>query len=338
MSLDVLPRRNLGLAENWGRSLEGRVGKLVDRFGVEIQSLRGLGRYSAASSEQLARNAQRIEKALLEMPYYFTEGASNPSPAVGTGWSSIASLDVAVPEGKTGVEILAMANATLPYPSGGGSTTKFSWPFPLSLVTSEYGPRDGGFHEGIDFAGGAASGGNPIPAAGDGVVADSVIGHPGWGNYVRLEHNVDGTLMSTLYAHMDPGPVVSAGATVVRGQTLGYVGNTGASFGNHLHFETWTGTSFGTHADPRWFMTMYGEEDAPPSAPPKLRLVIAGVTSIEFSGLISETIPITLTYVPVFGRSFATDDPFVNVSLEAISGAAVTGTAATLAVTGSFHV
>lgn len=337
---DALPRRNLGLSEPWGRSLEGRVASVAEKLGIEVQGLHGLGRYSASSAGEFGRNARKVEAALLALPYYFSEGGSSATPSVTTAWSTIVSLTLAVPEDKPILDVLVTANSTLDYPAGGSTTvTQFSWPFSLDLVTSEYGPRDTGFHEGIDFAGGAASSGNPIPAAGDGVVAESVTGHPGWGNYVRLEHDVDGTMMSTLYAHMIATPSVDVSDTVTRGQTLGYVGDTGNSFGAHLHFETWTGTEFGSHADPRWFMDMYGEDGTttPPPSAPLLRLTVDGVSSLEFAGLISTTLPLTLTFVPVFGRSFAPAGTTVTITLDAISGGAVTGSAATLAVTGSFH-
>ncbi|MGI6878842.1 M23 family metallopeptidase [Microbacterium sp. gxy059] len=138
----------------------------------------------------------------------------------------------------------------------------FQWPFSLSLVTSEYGPRTYpyvGFHEGIDFAGGAASAGGSIPAAADGTVAESVTGHPGWGNYVRLNHiTPSGKLCATLYAHMIEAPAVSSGQSVQKGQIIGRVGNTGNSFGAHLHFETWSEREYGSHMNPRDFMALYG--------------------------------------------------------------------------------
>lgn len=119
----------------------------------------------------------------------------------------------------------------------GGPMGALVWPFPASLVTSEFGPRDGGFHEGIDFGLGIANiEGTPIPAAGSGTVIESVTGHPGWGNYVKIRHSAS---LETLSAHMYAAPIVSVGNTVARGQTLGGIGNTGASDGNHLHFEVY---------------------------------------------------------------------------------------------------
>ncbi|WP_144834113.1 M23 family metallopeptidase [Microbacterium sp. BH-3-3-3] len=121
-------------------------------------------------------------------------------------------------------------------PSVGGPGSRLSWPFPPSMVTSEYGPRDSPgegastFHEGIDF--GAAEG-TPIPSAGSGVV-EFAGESGGFGNCVVINH---GGGLKTRYAHMQTLPAVTVGQTVTRGQALGPVGNTGVSFGAHLHFE-----------------------------------------------------------------------------------------------------
>lgn len=122
-------------------------------------------------------------------------------------------------------------------PAGvGGPMGQLAWPFPESTVSSEYGPREspgpGGstFHEGMDFTPGE---GTDIPAAGSGVV-ELAGTNGGFGNCVIINH---GNGIKTLYGHMQSTPSVSAGQMVARGQTLGQVGNTGVSFGAHLHFE-----------------------------------------------------------------------------------------------------
>ena len=56
-----------------------------------------------------------------------------------------------------------------------------------------------------------------------------------YGNYVVVSHS-DG--YQTLYAHMSKR-AVSEGKIVKQGETLGYVGSTGASTGSHLHYEVW---------------------------------------------------------------------------------------------------
>lgn len=153
-------------------------------------------------------------------------------------------------------------------PGGGGDPDpgedlgNFQWPFSLATVTSEYGPRTTpytGFHEGIDFGNPPATAGAPIIAAGDGTIAVNTFS-AGWGNYVRITHNVGGQQLSTLYAHMNASGLPPVGSSVSKGDVIGYVGNTGNSFGAHLHFETWMGTSYGTHINPRNFMAAYGPE------------------------------------------------------------------------------
>jgi murein DD-endopeptidase MepM/ murein hydrolase activator NlpD len=88
-------------------------------------------------------------------------------------------------------------------------------------------------HMGIDIAG---PGGAPIVAAFDGVVTTRVVnfGTTGYGNHVIITHASGYT---TLYAHMQQAPAVALDQTVTKGQTIGLVGNTGNSFGAHLHFE-----------------------------------------------------------------------------------------------------
>ena len=54
-----------------------------------------------------------------------------------------------------------------------------------------------------------------------------------YGNYVVVQHDNG---VATLYAHM-ASRAVKEGQVVTQGQTVGYVGSTGSSTGNHLHFE-----------------------------------------------------------------------------------------------------
>lgn len=132
------------------------------------------------------------------------------------------------------------------------SASGFLWPIASShRVTSPFGwrthPITGrqNLHGGIDIA---APNGTPIMAAKAGVVVISQYGSS-YGNYVVISHP-DGT--RTLYAHMSQRNV-SAGDTVRQGQTVGLVGSTGSSTGNHLHFETWTGSSSSSRVNPMQF-------------------------------------------------------------------------------------
>lgn len=116
------------------------------------------------------------------------------------------------------------------------------WPV-NDVVTSEYGPRWGRMHEGIDIGG---QHGAPIQAAESGRV-DYAGWIGGYGNTIVIDH---GGGMTTLYAHMD-GFAVPAGQTVSIGQVIGYVGNTGFSRGPHLHFEV---RIDGTPVNPRKYL------------------------------------------------------------------------------------
>ena len=111
-------------------------------------------------------------------------------------------------------------------------TGTFIWPVPDYRSISRWADlRPGpGHHRGVDIA---APSGTPIYAADSGTVVQTVPMHYSWGNYVKIDH---GNGYATLYAHMTRY-VVSVGDTVTQGQLIGYVGNTGNSYGSHCHFE-----------------------------------------------------------------------------------------------------
>ena len=86
-------------------------------------------------------------------------------------------------------------------------------------------------HEGVDLV---APSGTPVHAAADGVVAGAAP-HGRYGNWIRIEH---GAKLATVYGHLSAfAPGIEPGATVVRGELIGFVGSTGRSTGAHLHFE-----------------------------------------------------------------------------------------------------
>ncbi|MBQ8183606.1 MAG: peptidoglycan DD-metalloendopeptidase family protein [Clostridia bacterium] len=115
------------------------------------------------------------------------------------------------------------------------TTGVFCWPVVnLYTVTSPYGHRSLGYHRGIDISGANASG-SLVVAGAAGTVTEAGWSTGGYGNYVKIDH---GNGVETLYAHMlDNSLMVSVGDVVQKGQTIGRVGNTGYSFGAHLHFE-----------------------------------------------------------------------------------------------------
>ena len=122
---------------------------------------------------------------------------------------------------------------------GGGS---LSWPV-NGKVTSNFGPRWGRQHNGIDIS---ANTGTTVASAGSGTVISAGFSG-GSGQRVLVQHS--GGLV-TLYAHLS-SINVSTGQTVSTGTSIGAVGCTGSCTGPHLHFETRVG---GTAYDPRSYL------------------------------------------------------------------------------------
>jgi murein DD-endopeptidase MepM/ murein hydrolase activator NlpD len=117
--------------------------------------------------------------------------------------------------------------------------TPVQWPIdPTTKISSYFGLRSCAGctrdHQGVDFNPGY---GTPIAAIADGVVV--AIGNPSGqlGVHAIVEHEVDGQLVRSVYAHMAMGSLaVGVGDEVLRGEILGLVGSTGQSTGPHLHF------------------------------------------------------------------------------------------------------
>ena len=114
------------------------------------------------------------------------------------------------------------------------------WPLPgrykiSSLFGSRIDPINGrrDNHTGTDIP---APGGTPIYAAQDGIVTtvNRNKNASSYGYYCIISH---GNGYATLYAHQCQVPPVTEGQTVSKGQVIGYVGTTGRSTGNHLHYE-----------------------------------------------------------------------------------------------------
>ena len=123
----------------------------------------------------------------------------------------------------------------------GPAVSSGTWTKPANgRLTSPFGWRNLGsgneFHYGIDIAN---SIGTTIVAANDGVI--SYAGSLStYGNVVMITHFVNGSQWTTVYAHLN-SINVSVGQSVDKGQKIGGMGNTGRSFGSHLHFEIHNG-------------------------------------------------------------------------------------------------
>jgi murein DD-endopeptidase MepM/ murein hydrolase activator NlpD len=108
------------------------------------------------------------------------------------------------------------------------------WPVE-GRVGSGFGQREdpfngeGKFHTGIDIE---APYGTPVRASADGDVSGASMG-AGYGREVVLNHGHD---VLTVYGHLSAMAVVP-GQHVIRGQVIGYVGQSGRATGPHLHYE-----------------------------------------------------------------------------------------------------
>ncbi|MDF2685388.1 MAG: Peptidase, partial [Clostridia bacterium] len=116
---------------------------------------------------------------------------------------------------------------------------KFIWPLEANKnasVSSPFGPRTlygrRDTHRGVDLAG--TGYGAEIYASDGGVVVEAGWDRNGLGNYIRIDH---GNGIETYYGHCSKiAKGIKSGVKVYQGQLIAYVGSTGNSTGNHLHF------------------------------------------------------------------------------------------------------
>lgn len=141
------------------------------------------------------------------------------------------------------------------------SATPGEWWIPTSgRISAPYGDTDGGVHSnghpGCDIA--APKGSNIMTSRAGKVIwaamGVSGSGYGGYGNCVCVDH-LDG--YHSIYGHMN-AINVSNGDTVVQGQSIGQVGSTGYSTGNHCHFEI---RKSGTRVDPASFIPKLGTKN-----------------------------------------------------------------------------
>jgi len=128
-------------------------------------------------------------------------------------------------EQKKKVQVTSRSGSSLSRNTYDGGAPMASYTY----ISSKYGQRSRGWHTGVDFA---APAGTHIYAWKSGTV--TFVGWSGgYGKFIIVDHG-DGTV--SRYAHCS-GYAVNQGQVVSKGQTIGYVGTTGNSTGNHLHFE-----------------------------------------------------------------------------------------------------
>ncbi|MEO5499540.1 MAG: M23 family metallopeptidase, partial [Candidatus Saccharimonadales bacterium] len=174
-------------------------------------------------------------------------GLTEASPTIAEKWLS---TTVGRDEKKvnlTGIDsrgVVMVLRPTVTAPNG-------KWVFPLekggyTYAADSYGVRflgDDDFHSGTDFGTNGAT--PPLVAMHGGTIVEG--GYAGaWGNHLLVETGVPvpeipGETYKYLYAHLSAyAPGLAEGDEVEAGQLVGYVGNTGNSFGEHLHLTICT--------------------------------------------------------------------------------------------------
>ena len=153
----------------------------------------------------------------------------------------------ALPEGRY---VLHIAGRNLRRASAATSVAEFEFrhhtfpvagPFSWGGNDARFGaPRKGHRHQGQDLA---AAEGTPLVAPRGGVVEAVEYQASGAGHYVVLDGEAED--YDYVFMHLRSGSIpVKAGQRVRTGQLIGEIGNTGRSFGPHLHFEIWVGGWF----------------------------------------------------------------------------------------------
>lgn len=153
---------------------------------------------------------------------------------------------------------------TNPWPDGYTINTRSPYGWRVHPIT---GKRK--FHRGVDVAGSF-----PVTAAGDGVVSKvsySPNKSTGGGHVVIIKH---ADRLFTVYYHGAHAPALKVGQRVKTGDFIYTAGSTGASTGNHLHFEVRTGSQgqWGTDTDPVPYLNGAVSPSQPLSIPVNGRL------------------------------------------------------------------
>ncbi|MDN3311147.1 M23 family metallopeptidase [Microbacterium oryzae] len=154
--------------------------------------------------------------------------------------SDVQNADVERAQGYSAETVPTVASADGISTSGAFFTNDASadiqWPFAVGTsMSSGYGQRWGRLHEGVDFTPGD---GAPVQAIADGVVRIATESGGAYGVTVYVDHVIDGQVVTSHYAHMQYGSLrVTQGQRVQVGDIVGLTGNTGRSYGAHMHFE-----------------------------------------------------------------------------------------------------
>ena len=190
--------------------LESKKIELTNLVEESNKILASLGEETQKVTDQIDQNSAEMQRINAEIEAYYRSQKQSQSQSQSGGHSS----------------------------GGTVGTGNYMWPVPgFTWLSADYYDtyNRNYMHGAIDIAGVGIYGAKVVAADSGTVIQGSIGGWGGgYGTYLVIDH---GKGKSTLYAHMS-GAAVSIGQTVSKGQTIGFVGNTGHSTGPHLHFET----------------------------------------------------------------------------------------------------
>ncbi|MFS0852837.1 peptidoglycan DD-metalloendopeptidase family protein [Microbacterium sp. 179-I 3D4 NHS] len=202
-------------------------GLLAVSMTLPAEALAAVQGTSTASTSLVAAPAEKGKKSNDEIQAFVTSSdVQNASLTRTDNFSTISLVEVAAEQG------INYSNEVFT----NDPEAAIQWPFLVGVGMSYgYGMRSGRLHEGIDFVPGN---GAPVQAIADGTVRIATEQGGAYGVTVYIDHVIDGEVITSHYAHMQYGSLqVKTGDTVKVGTTIGKTGNTGRSYGAHMHFE-----------------------------------------------------------------------------------------------------
>jgi murein DD-endopeptidase MepM/ murein hydrolase activator NlpD len=205
----------------------GLAGLLAVSMTMPAEAIAATGSDGTATMSLVAASSSASEKTDGQIQAFVTSSdVQNETVAAAQDFSTVSLVDLA---SEQGIKFSDSVFTNDP-------DAAIQWPFLVGVsMSSGYGPRWGRMHEGIDFTPGE---GAPIQAIADGTVRIATEQGGGYGVTVYIDHVIDGHVITSHYSHMQYGSLkVKAGDTVKVGDIVGNTGNTGHSFGAHLHFE-----------------------------------------------------------------------------------------------------
>ncbi|MDX2376780.1 peptidoglycan DD-metalloendopeptidase family protein [Microbacterium sp. LRZ72] len=203
----------------------GAVGLLTVATGAPAEAVAAATKTDATTSIQTSTD-EATDAAAGEIQAYVAPADANAELHRDETYSTATLSDIASASGVTNQTNFFVNDPSSP----------IQWPFSVGVpITDGFGPRWGSFHHGLDFTPGA---GAEIQSVAEGTVRTATEAGGVYGVHVIVDHEIDGEVFSTHYAHMEYGSLqVAQGDKVEAGTVLGHTGDTGLSYGAHLHFE-----------------------------------------------------------------------------------------------------